>query len=1229
MQLQDLGKVSIAIKAITSGSTTAAIAIKGLNIELAAQALVVSNVSKEEAIAALVANGFGEGEARLAVETALANAALKKQRVEVSGLNKVWAGLKATIVAHPYLAAAAAIATITVAVVQAKKKLDEAAQAARDKAVEAGEAAKDEQKKVEDLYAAYQKANEEYQKDASKKGELVEATDNLLQSLGEEGRQIRDLKKDYTELGDEISNVINKKRRESIMKMQDAVDAQRETIFAKYTQNSPYSNGYEGVTYDDTTQNEQRFAELIRDSVKSAVITTGSPDDYSVYFGTDANWGKKNFTVGNDKSPIERYQDLLDSIGVLDKLVEDHIYSSTEVRESSIYKYLREQIDELGPEIEKLNELIGETNAQAAQYTYDEIVAQKGLPKTLEEFKEFKQAMLDSAGTTDLFSGTSEEIANAIDKFLSSISAFDNFHGFNRFKEEFKSMDKDLQAAVKNMLKSTDNLSHNLSDEQVQALKKWADSVGYSTDEVIKYLERLGSEEVHSNVTLENIADLATLRDELAKTSKAWEEYNKILEGGDKGDAAKQMASAYQKAIEDIDAGRIDTKAVWGAAKLLFSDQQLAAMKYDLVEIAKELHSPMMEALFGAAGEDEDDYDIGVKFANYIKEHFVQFESAGAHIIDQGNGKFQFWYDSLGKLAKSLGMSEEALASLLDALDAYGVQSMRSTEETNQLRDQYLELFNAVDNTGTVAERTANAVKKLIDAMFSQGMNEHEISDVLTLLSNSGVIAQDVDTLNAEIAEAAKNLDDVDKSDAAPTVDANTTPANTALDNLWNRLNELATTKTEHEVVVNEVQGTTISDSNQSGNSHGTVKPGTRTPGYSTGTKNSPGGVALVNELGPELISDRGIAFIANHGKPGFVNLTKGAVVFNADETKDIFRNSYSNIPVKAFSNGTNNGSIRDRLISGLHTKAHRQVKGTDASGGGGSNYKTCPNCGAMCSTGSSKCGNCGYNFNTGKVDRPQSQQTQQTNYKYCPNCGAMCSLGTSVCGQCGYNFNTGRMENDDYVPYVPDESYTYDPTPTNGGYYYHNCANCNRQVSSADSICPYCGKDAWHKQSIDSVHDTDISKARPTNTNTGSKANTGGSSGYTGSGGGNYVGGADYGSQAEPEKVDWIAVAINRIQKAVADLEKVASSGFKKLSTRLNAAKKQVGELTKEIAAQEQGYDRYMAEAEGVGLSESIAKLVRDGTIDIREYDEETRKLIDSYSEWYLTHATLCGNAY
>lgn len=84
---------------------------------------------------------------------------------------------------------------------------------------------------------------------------------------------------------------------------------------------------------------------------------------------------------------------------------------------------------------------------------------------------------------------------------------------------------------------------------------------------------------------------------------------------------------------------------------------------------------------------------------------------------------------------------------------------------------------------------------------------------------------------------------------------------------------------------------------------------------YATGTSYHSGGPALVNDgAGPELIVDKGRAFIAGGGKPSILNLSKGAKVFTASQTRDIFMRS----GVPAFKEGVgdiNTGRKDDYVV--------------------------------------------------------------------------------------------------------------------------------------------------------------------------------------------------------------------------------------------------------------------------------------------------------------------------
>lgn len=103
-----------------------------------------------------------------------------------------------------------------------------------------------------------------------------------------------------------------------------------------------------------------------------------------------------------------------------------------------------------------------------------------------------------------------------------------------------------------------------------------------------------------------------------------------------------------------------------------------------------------------------------------------------------------------------------------------------------------------------------------------------------------------------------------------------------------------------------------------------------------------------------------------------------------------------------------------------------------------------------------------------------------------------------------------------------------------------------------------------------------------------------------------------------EPEIFDWIELAIDRIERAIKQLGITAKSTFKTLTTRLEANAEEIKVVTDEIELQQKAYERYIQQANSVGLSEELAERVRNGAIDINEYDKETQELIDKYQEWY-----------
>ena len=101
-------------------------------------------------------------------------------------------------------------------------------------------------------------------------------------------------------------------------------------------------------------------------------------------------------------------------------------------------------------------------------------------------------------------------------------------------------------------------------------------------------------------------------------------------------------------------------------------------------------------------------------------------------------------------------------------------------------------------------------------------------------------------------------------------------------------------------------------------------------------------------------------------------------------------------------------------------------------------------------------------------------------------------------------------------------------------------------------------------------------------------------------------------------DNFDWIEVAIDRIERVIDRLGKIVGSAFKSLETRVSATSDEIAMITKEINLQQRAYDKYMSAAESVSLSSDLKELVRNGAIDISQYNEDTVKLINDYKDLY-----------
>lgn len=102
-------------------------------------------------------------------------------------------------------------------------------------------------------------------------------------------------------------------------------------------------------------------------------------------------------------------------------------------------------------------------------------------------------------------------------------------------------------------------------------------------------------------------------------------------------------------------------------------------------------------------------------------------------------------------------------------------------------------------------------------------------------------------------------------------------------------------------------------------------------------------------------------------------------------------------------------------------------------------------------------------------------------------------------------------------------------------------------------------------------------------------------------------------------ETLDWIETALDRVERAISRLNKTATSTYKNWTKRGTALNDQISQTRREIDLQNQAYNRYIQQANSVGLDAGYAAKVRDGTIDIETItDEDLNTKISDYQNWY-----------
>ena len=448
-------------------------------------------------------------------------------------------------------------------------------------------------------------------------------------------------------------------------------------------------------------------------------------------------------------------------------------------------------------------------------------------------------------------------------------------------------------------------------------------------DDILSYYKAIGTALDTIKKKAEETGDEALLESAGYKTlTKA---YEKLTESADRYDSQfreYEKTKAQKQVFDDVSNGVIRSQQAFDAyiEKIKNADGATDEFKETAIEIVNSL-LPQFSRETGKQADAFDDVgDSANDVADSVKEATAALQAYqnALNADDRGN-VFEGYAKAFKEMANAAENAKYGSAAFQEGIKLFASPEMIASFEGNwrglfeyiqtgwgdvfsdaengawNLKDKFIEAAGGMkdgiaeirDENGSLIaslEDVGGALKWNIDsyAQFEQladvlGITKEALAGVFESLAQSDP-GWDLSFLG-EYKDAVEEIPEQKQTE----FDTNAPEAQTAVESLSGAVNAVPDGKT---ITFNVVTNGVIPQ----------LK--------AKGTKNFEGGAAIVNDEGgdgkhPELIVDKGRAFIAGGGLPTMVNLSRGAKVYTADETKKILKGGGSgDIDIPAFGGG-------------------------------------------------------------------------------------------------------------------------------------------------------------------------------------------------------------------------------------------------------------------------------------------------------------------------------------
>ena len=396
--------------------------------------------------------------------------------------------------------------------------------------------------------------------------------------------------------------------------------------------------------------------------------------------------------------------------------------------------------------------------------------------------------------------------------------------------------------------------------------------------------DQVAAQELVVDQLRKEVLDRKLLQQELQASTSALGRWQSAQDMAESGDVFRSLKSALEQITEGVETGRTNTNKYQASGDLLFGkDSAWRTWTDQMITQRVEQASKL--------------YDKEGQLDN--NELYRQMLQAG--LVNKEGLFTKDW--SIQNIADALGYGTEFVAQAIKAAQEYGdnILDFSSAELEKWLPKTETENNTAaLQSNAEALNANTQAVGALTGAIAGTSGNVPQPATWGTGVEVEPVLDEDAEPMT---------LDPI-----AASVDLNTDAAMQKV----SELNSAAGTPVQKNVVVNVVQGS-IKDVPGGGGGGAFSETYLGAGAFASGTKNAPQGTALVGELGPEIIVDKKTGTWRLAEEPQLTKLSKGDIVFTAQETAKILKGAVAPLTGNSYAVGLNN----KRLVSSFAMIAH------------------------------------------------------------------------------------------------------------------------------------------------------------------------------------------------------------------------------------------------------------------------------------------------------------------